>query len=104
MNPADARLLRIIKLRVVVTVLVQLLQALCCARPQIIESAKDDRFCWANFCASRNESAFLSIVAKRALECAAGVGQRLRSTIDHTKRARDDAVTTAVANIILNED
>ena len=104
MDPADARLLRIVKLRVVVTMLVQLLHALSCARPQIIESTKDDRFCGANFGASWNESALLSVIAKRALECAAGVGQRLRSTIDHAEWTRDDAVTTAVANIVLNED
>jgi len=43
----------------------------------------------------------LSIVAKRALECAAGFWQRRGPTVNHTKRAGDDAVTAAVAYVVL---
>ena len=71
---------------------------------EIVESAKDDRLGWTNLCASWNESALLSIVTKCALKCAACVWQRQRTAIDHTERARHDAIAAAVANIILHEN
>ena len=71
---------------------------------KIVESAKDDRLGWTNLCASWNESALLSIVTKCALKCAACVWQRQRPAIDHTERARHDAIAAAVANIILHEN
>ena len=51
----------------------------------------------------RGQSAFLPVIAKGALECAASVGQRLRPAIDHTKRARDNAISAAIANVVLHE-
>ena len=95
--------LRIVKLRVRVTILSQLLDALRCTRPQIIEPSKDNRFSRTNFCARRNESAFLSIVTEGTLECAARVGQRLGPAIDHAEGAGDDAVTAAIADIVLDQ-
>jgi hypothetical protein len=41
-NAADARFLRIIKLRIVVATLLEMLDALACARTQIIEPAEYD--------------------------------------------------------------
>jgi hypothetical protein len=88
-------------LRVVVTVLAQIFHALSRMCAQIIEPPENNRFSWADFGACGNESAFLSIVAESALECATGVGQRRRPAIDHAERTRDDAIAAAVANIIL---
>ena len=102
-NAAHRRFRWIIKLRVGVTVFLQLLHALRRARAQIIEPPEHDRFGRTNFGARRNEAALLSIVTKGAFECAAGVGQRLRAPVDHAKRTRDDAIPAAVANIILHE-
>src|ERR1700682_1898779 len=82
----------------------QLLHPFRSARAQIVEPAEHDRFGRANFGGSRNESAFLSIVTKRAFECATGIGQWLRPAIDYAKWAGDDAVTATVANIVLDED
>src|SRR5436309_1045549 len=70
-------------------------------RPQIVEATEDDRFGRAHFCAGGHESALLSIVAKGAFEGAAGVGQRLRTAIDHSKRTGHDAITAAIANVVL---
>jgi hypothetical protein len=33
----------------------------------------------------------LAIITKRAFECAAGIREWLRTTIDHAERTRDDA-------------
>ena len=71
---------------------------------QIVEPAEDDRFGRANFRARRHESALLPVVTKGALECAARIGQRLRAAIDHAERTGNDAITAAVANIVLHED
>ena len=102
-NAAHRCFRRIVKLRVSVTVLSQFVHTLRRARAQIIEPPEHDRFSRTNFCACRNETALLSIVAKGAFECAAGIGQRLRSPVDYAKRTRDDAVAAAVANVILHE-
>ena len=103
MDPADACLLRIVKLGVVVTELLQMLYAFLRLDTQIIKPAEDDRFSWTNFGACGNESALLSIVAKRALESAAGVGERFRPAIDYAERAGDNTIAAAVANIVLHE-
>ncbi len=103
MQPAHGCFLWIVKLRVSITILSQLLDALRCSRPQIIEPSKDNRFSRTDLCASRNESAFLSIVTKGALECAASVGQRLRPAIDHAEGAGNHAVTAAIADIVLHK-
>src|SRR2546423_240486 len=104
MYPTHGSLRWVVKLRVVVTAFLQLLHTLCCARAQIIQSAKYDRFGWTNLCAGRNESALLSIITKCALESAACVRQRRRSTIDHAERARHHAIAAAIADIVLHEN
>ena len=104
MNAADACFLRIVKLRIVIPVLAQLLHALRCSRAQIIEPAEHDRFGRTNLRARGHEAAFLAIVTESAFECAAGVRQRLRAAIYDTKRARHDAVAATVANIVLHKD
>ena len=104
MNAAHACLLRVIKLRVVVSVLFELLHALRCSRAQIIKPAEDNRFGRTNLRARGNEAAFLSIVTKRALKRAASIGQRLRPAIDYAERTRNDAITTAIANVVLHKD
>ena len=93
----------IVNLGVFITVLAQLLDALCCAGAQIIKSTKHNRFGWANFCACGYEPALLAIITKRALECATGVRQWLRSTINYAERTRNDAITAAIANIVLHQ-
>ena len=103
MNAAHRRFGGIVKLRVGVTVFSQLLHTLRRACAQIIEPPEHDRFSRTNFGARRREAALLSVVTERAFECAAGVGQRLRAPINHAKRARDDAIPAAVANIVLHE-
>ena len=103
-SAAHGRFGGIVKLRVGVTVFPQLVHTLSRARPQIIESPEHDRFSRANFRARRCEAALLSIVAERAFECAAGIGQRLRSPVDYSERTRDNAVATTIANIILDQD
>ena len=45
----------------------------------------------------------MAIITKRAFECAASVGQRLWAPVNHAKRARDDAIPAAVANVVLHE-
>ena len=102
-SAAYACLRRIVNLGVFITVLAQLLDALCCAGAQIIKSTKDNRFGWANFCACGYEPALLAIITKRAFECAAGIREWLRTTIDHAERTRNDAITAAVANIVLHQ-
>src|SRR2546430_4133434 len=94
-SAAYACLRWIVNLGVFITVLAQLLDALCCARAQIIKSTKDNRLGWANFCASGDEPALLSIITKRASECAPGIRQRLWTTIHHAELTRDDAITPA---------
>ena len=103
-NAAYACFRWIVNLCVFITVLAQLLDALCCADAQIIKSTKDNRFGWANFRARGNQSAFLSIVAERAFKSSASVGQRLRPPIDYAERARDNTISAAVANIVLHEN
>ena len=76
-SAAHRRFGGIVKLRVGVTVFSQLVHTLRRARAQIIESPEHDRFSRTNFRARRCEAALLSIVAERAFECAAGIGQRL---------------------------
>src|SRR5712691_6141716 len=93
----------IVKLRVGVTVFSQLLHPLRRARAQIIEPPEHDRFSRTNFGARRCEATLLAIITKRAFECAAGVGQRLRTAINYPKRTRHHAVSAAVANIILHK-
>ena len=80
-----------------------ILHALRAARAQIVKPAEDDRFSRANFCAGRHEPAFLPVVTEGAFESAAGIGQRLRATIDHAERTGDDAISAAVADIVLHE-
>ena len=46
----------------------------------------------------------MPIVTKSALERAARARQRLGPAIDHAKGTRDDAITAAVADVILYED
>ena len=93
----------IIELRVGVTVFSQLVHTLRRACAQIIEPPEHDRFSGTNFGARRREAALLSVVAEGAFECAAGIGQRLRSPVNHAKRTRDDAIPATVANVILHE-
>src|SRR4029450_5337 len=102
-SAAHRRFGRIVKLRVGVTVLAQLMHTLRRARAQVVEPPEHDRFSWTNFGARRCEAALLSVVAEGAFECAAGVGQRLRAPVNHAKRARHDAISAAVANIILDK-
>jgi hypothetical protein len=45
----------------------------------------------------------LSVIAEGAFECAAGVGQWFWAPVNHAKRARDDAIPAAVANVVLHE-
>ena len=45
----------------------------------------------------------MPVVTESALECAAGIGQRFWPAIDDPKRAGDNAVSAAVANIVLNK-
>src|SRR5215831_14447159 len=94
---------RVVKLRIGVTVFPQLLHALRRPCAQIIEPTEDYRFGRANLRACRRKATLLAIITEGALECAASVGQRLRPTIDHTKRARDDAISAAIAHIVLNK-
>ena len=103
-SAAHRRFGGIIKLRVGVTVFSQLVHTLRRACAQIIEPPEHDRFSRTNFCARRCEAALLSVVAEGAFECAAGVGQRLWAPVNHAKRTRDDAIPTAVANVILHKD
>src|SRR5262245_9035147 len=102
-NAAHGCFLRIVKLRVLVAILLELLHALACTRAQIIQSAKDDRFGGTNFCAGGYESALLSIVTERALECASSIGKRLGPAIDHAEWTRDHAVAAAVADVVLHK-
>ena len=102
-SAAHRRFGGIVKLRVGVTVFSQLVHTLRRARAQIIEPPEHDRFSRTNFGARRCEAALLSVVAEGAFECAAGIGQRLWAPVDHAKRARDDAISAAVANVVLHE-
>ena len=103
MNAAHRRFGWIIELGVGVTVFSQLVHTLRRARAQIIEPPEHDRFSGTNFCTRRCEAALLSVVAEGAFESAAGIGQRLWAPINHAKRARDDAISATVANIVLHE-
>ena len=102
-SAAHRRFGGIIKLRVGVTVFSQLLHTLRRPGPQIIEPPEHDRLSRTNFGARWCEAALLSVVAEGAFECAAGVGQRLWAPVNHAKRARDDAVLSAVTNVVLYE-
>ena len=102
-SAAHGRLGGIVKLHVGVTVLAQLMHTLRRARTQIIESPEHDRFSWANFRARRCEATLLTVITEGAFECAACIAQRLWPAIDHSKRARNNAVSAAVANIVLNK-
>ena len=104
MGTADGGIARIVKLRVAVSGLVQMFHALLRVRAQIIKPAKNDRLGGTHFCAGRDESAFLSIITKSALKCAACIGKRLGPAIDHPERAGDDAIPTAIADVILHEN
>ena len=94
---------RIVKLRVGVTLFSELVHTLRRACAQIIEPPEHDRFSRTNFGARRCEAALLPVVAEGAFECAAGIGQRLWPPIDHPKWAGDNAISAAVANVILNK-
>ena len=94
---------RIVKLRVGVTLFSELVHTLRRACAQIIEPPEHDRFGRTDFGARGNESAFLSVVTESALECTAGIGQRFWPAIDHPKRAGDNAISAAVANIVLDK-
>ena len=71
----------------------------------------DDGFVWSgnsydntgHLGARRRKATLLAIVTKRAFECAAGVGQGLWAPVNHAKRARDDAIPAAIANVVLHE-
>src|SRR6516162_2495592 len=102
-SAAHGRFGGIVKLHVGVTVLAQLMHTLRRARTQVIEPPKHDRFSRTNFGARWCEAALLSVVAEGAFECAAGVGQRFWAPVNHAKRARHDAISAAVANIILHK-
>lgn len=104
MQPTHGCFLRIVKLRVGVAILSQLLDAPRCSRTQIIEPSKDNRFGRTNFCARWNQSTFLSIVTEGALECPPVVGQRPGAAINHAKGAGNDAITAAITDIVLHKD
>src|SRR5437667_12817871 len=87
----------IVKLRIGVPVFSQLLHTLCRTRAQIIEAPEDDRFGGTNLCARRWERALLAIITESALDGAAGVGPRFRTTIDNATRPRYNSVSAAVA-------
>jgi hypothetical protein len=103
-NSAHGRFCRIIELRVIITMFLQLLHALLCVCAQIIKPAEHDRFGRTNFCTRRNQAALLPVITECALERAAGIGQRFRSSVDHAKRAGDHAITASIANIVLHKD
>src|SRR3954454_15352437 len=103
MSAAHRRFGGIINLGVSVTLFAQLVHTLRRACAQIIESTKHDRFGRADFGARGHESAFLPVVAEGAFECAAGVGQWFWPAIDYPEWAGDNAVSAAVANIVLNK-
>src|SRR4029077_19835235 len=81
-----------------------MLDTLTRTRAQIVEPPENDRFGWTNLRASRCEAALLSIVTEGAFECAACIRQRRRSSINHPKRTRHDAVAAAIANVVLHQD
>src|ERR1043166_2637545 len=93
----------IVKLRVGVTVFSQLVHTLRRTRAQVIKPPEHDRFSRTNFRTCGRKTAFLAIVAEGAFECAAGVGQRLRTPVNHAKWTRDDAISATVANIVLHK-
>src|SRR5579884_462561 len=100
---AHRRFNGIVKLSIGVTGLLQLVEAFLCARAQLVQRAEQDRFSRAHLRACGNEAALLPIVAERAFESAAGIGQRFGSAIDYAKRAGDDAVSAAVTDIVLHQ-
>ena len=87
MDTAHRRVRWIVKLRIGVAGIAQLLNTLLTLRAKVIKPAKHDRFSRANFGAGGNESAFLPIVTERALERAARLGQGLGPAIDHAEWA-----------------
>ena len=105
MQSTDGSFFRIVKLRICVTRLSAIVRTRSLrARAKIIKPSEDDRFGWANLRASRNESALLAVVTKRAFEGSAGIGQRLRPAIDHAEWTGDDAIAAAVTDIVLHEN
>ena len=102
-SAAHRRFGGIVKLRVGITVFSQLVHTLRRARAQIIEPPEHDRFSRTNFRARGCKAALLSVVAEGAFECAAGIGQRLWAPVDHAERARNNAISAAVANVVLHE-
>src|SRR3954454_16421660 len=67
---------------------------------QLLDITKLDRLRMASFCAGRNQSCFLPVVAECAFKRTAIVWILLH----HSERAGNDAVSTAVANVRLDEN
>src|SRR5436190_8758555 len=104
MNSPDRTIERIVQLSVIVSTLFELLHAFRCAGAQIIESPKYDRFGWTDLCARGHQPALLPVITKRALESAARIGQRFWPAINYAEGAGDNAISAAVANIVLHEN
>src|SRR5581483_8347850 len=102
-NSVYRRVCRIVKLGVFITMLAQFFYALRCSWTQIGKAPENNRFRGANLGACGNEPAFLPIITKGAFERAAGVWQRLRAAINYAKRAGNNAIATAVADIVLDK-
>jgi len=101
---ADGGVLGIVKLCVAVATLAQMTDTIAGAGAKIVEATEDDRLRRTNFGAGGRESALLPVVTKGALECATGIRQRLRATIDHAEGTGDNAITATIADVVLHED
>ena len=89
---------------VAITALLQGLDPLRSAPTKIVQSAEDNGFRRADFCAGRREPALLAVITKGAFERAAGVGKWCGPAIDHAKGTGDNAITAAIADVVLHED
>src|SRR2546421_6556444 len=70
-------------------------------RFQLLHLAELDRIRRARFRASRFDAIFYAVITERAFTCRMGT---LFVTRDHSKRTGNDAIATAVANILLHVD
>src|SRR3984893_8634891 len=98
-DSAYAGFLRIVKTRVAISAVLELLHAILAAQLEFFKIAEADGFCWACLGAGRNQPRFLPVIAEGALKSATVV----RALVNHSKRTGDDALSAPIAHIRLDK-
>src|SRR5260370_37980889 len=94
-----AGFLRVVKTRVAISSVLELLHAILAALLELFQIAELNGLCWACLGARRNQSRFLPVIE----ECALKSATVLRALVNHSKRTRDDTISATIAHIRLDK-